>query len=364
MVLSGGPDGKLTGEQWCHDIVESSSSIHYFQREYAALLRALAEHYSKTGIFPQNEADLKPVLAAAHLTKEQLTDPWGHPYEFKFSTQAQYGNRTDIESFSNYSSEPIVKTQITPVTQQVAHISIWSDGPAPQQGFDVDGFSRVLSEQSSKDASAVPTSVQAPLGVGEGAISGTVIDPSGKTIPRATVVATSDAEKQYQTRTDEQGNYALSLPAGFYRIEITGEGFQERFVLKVPVQASQMTKLSTKLIYDSAALRALLINRRGLTINTEAATVSSTAEMVMVEKKRRPASANQTVFFTPRVRKNFTETLLWRPEVITDVKGNAHISFPMADNITSWKMSVMASSQDGQIGVADRESAQLSAILH
>ena len=59
--------------------------------------------------------------------------------------------------------------------------------------------------------------------------------------------------------------------------------------------------------------------------------------------------------FTPKLRKYFPETLVWRPEVITDPSGHARIRFPMGDNITAWKMSVIASTVGGQIGVAEKE---------
>ena len=49
--------------------------------------------------------------------------------------------------------------RVTPVTQQVAYISVQSAGPPQQQyPFEVSSFSRVLSEQSSKDTAPVPTS--------------------------------------------------------------------------------------------------------------------------------------------------------------------------------------------------------------
>ena len=59
--------------------------------------------------------------------------------------------------------------------------------------------------------------------------------------------------------------------------------------------------------------------------------------------------------FTPKLRKYFPETLVWRPEVITDENGHARIRFPMGDNITAWKMSVIASTLSGHIGVAEKE---------
>ncbi|NMC69285.1 MAG: hypothetical protein GYA57_04345 [Myxococcales bacterium] len=54
-----------------------------------------------------------------------------------------------------------------------------------------------------------------------------------------------------------------------------------------------------------------------------------------------------------RIREYFPETLLWAPEVITDADGKAEVQLDMADSITSWRMSVLASSADGALGSRD-----------
>lgn len=351
IVVSGGPDGVFTGD-FCHDIPESSSYTHYFQREHDALVRALAEHFQKTGIFPRNEEELAPVLAASGLTREQLLDPWGHTYKFKFDQRTQYGDRTDIDSFAVYPNQPVVRTKVTPVTQQVAYITVESAGsPEPASyPFDVASFTRVLSEQSSQDNAPVPTPVQEPVGEGQGTISGTVTDPTGAVIPNANVIASSAENKKYKSSTNSQGRYALvNLPAGFYEVSIAGQGFMESVILKVPVRPGGVTKLDAALRV-AATTQTVTVSAAGSTaIMVEADTVQ------VAEKKSRHLPGTETPLFTPRVRQNFTETLLWRPEVITDFQGHAHVSFPMADSITAWNMSVIASTEDGQVGVAERQ---------
>ncbi len=52
------------------------------------------------------------------------------------------------------------------------------------------------------------------------------------------------------------------------------------------------------------------------------------------------------------VRSYFPETLYINPEIITDKNGNAEISVPLADNITTWRMAMMASTQRGTLGTA------------
>ena len=51
-----------------------------------------------------------------------------------------------------------------------------------------------------------------------------------------------------------------------------------------------------------------------------------------------------------RVREYFPETLLWNPQLITDDKGEASLTVPMADSITTWRMSVMGNSLAGTMG--------------
>lgn len=51
-----------------------------------------------------------------------------------------------------------------------------------------------------------------------------------------------------------------------------------------------------------------------------------------------------------RVREYFPETLYANPSVITDVNGNASITIPMADSITTWRLTTMANSIDGLLG--------------
>ncbi|MHC4598489.1 MAG: MG2 domain-containing protein [Planctomycetota bacterium] len=55
---------------------------------------------------------------------------------------------------------------------------------------------------------------------------------------------------------------------------------------------------------------------------------------------------------SPRVRKDFPETLLWVDELITDEKGHAEIEFPLADSITTWRLTAQAVSDGTGLGSA------------
>jgi hypothetical protein len=54
----------------------------------------------------------------------------------------------------------------------------------------------------------------------------------------------------------------------------------------------------------------------------------------------------------PRVREWFPETLLWRPELITDDQGRATLDVPLADSITTWRLTASAVTADGRLGAS------------
>jgi hypothetical protein len=334
------------------DVHEWDSSIHYFQQETSDLSVALAEHFATTGKFPKTEDELKPVLQAAKLTLEKLLDPWGNPYHFSFTTQSRYADRIEVRNESTYQAGAQKKTAVTPVTQELAYILVTSYGPEnkSQGAFQVAEFSRVLTEMSSKDIHAMPTAKDPPRPGGTGGISGQVTDQSGAVVAGVSVKATLvDISQEYITRTDEIGSFQfVAIPTGTYRLEFTMRGFRTAIVMQVPVENAGTTKV------DAA-----------LTVGGSAETVEVTAAAPAIETTQTSVSRARAgtegalpavkPLFTPRLRQYFPETLLWRPEIMTDENGNASFNFPMADNITAWKMSIVASTRHGRVGVAEKE---------
>lgn len=51
-----------------------------------------------------------------------------------------------------------------------------------------------------------------------------------------------------------------------------------------------------------------------------------------------------------RLRQFFPETMYWNPEALTDENGHLVLGIPLADSITTWRLTALASTQDGQIG--------------
>ena len=89
----------------------------------------------------------------------------------------------------------------------------------------------------------------------------------------------------------------------------------------------------------------------GAVMNWAAGAEGGDLEMDMAEPEsamEEPTTADAKP--APRLRQWFPETLLWKPELLTDDQGNASIEIPLADSITSWRLSMSAVSAAGQLG--------------
>ncbi len=72
-----------------------------------------------------------------------------------------------------------------------------------------------------------------------------------------------------------------------------------------------------------------------------------------MSKTELPAEAKEDAVASgeaPRLRQFFPETLYWNPEVVTDESGLAQVEVQIADSITTWRLTALASSQDGRLG--------------
>jgi hypothetical protein len=354
-VTSAGPDGIFgspNGLQLSDDVDEWSVSIHYFADETDAIEQALAVHYAKTGVFPHNQEEFKAVLDETKLAPGQLMDPWGRHYHFAFTERSRYSDQINIQTRTVYGQDPRSVTQVTPVTQTVAYIEVLSDGEKPDEParIVVAEFSRVTAEQDAKSITAMPTLKQLPAAAGHGTIRGTVTDPTGAVIPNAKVTLTSEQDVPYTATTDSQGSFEFTgLPTGFYQLQVESPGFRTGVVLSIPVQRGNVTVIDVKLQVGGSAETVEVTGAPAPVMATTSAEAARRAEPGHTEH------AAPAPMFTPRLRKYFPETLLWRPEVVTDKHGQAHFHFTMADNITAWSMSVVATNEAGQAGIARKE---------
>jgi uncharacterized protein YfaS (alpha-2-macroglobulin family) len=72
----------------------------------------------------------------------------------------------------------------------------------------------------------------------------------------------------------------------------------------------------------------------------------------VAEEKEAGARAGAEQKEMPRLRQWFPEALYWNPQAITDENGHLTLEIPMADSITTWRLTALASAQQGQLGSA------------
>lgn len=75
--------------------------------------------------------------------------------------------------------------------------------------------------------------------------------------------------------------------------------------------------------------------------------------MVMEKGVESGGESQQPAQQEPRLRQYFPETMIWIPDAVTDENGFLRLNFPVADSITTWRITALASSADGRLGSVD-----------
>lgn len=362
-VKSGGPNGRFEDgrESWkSDDFILSTCLIEYTAEIKVLINRALTAHYRKSKSIPQNEAQLREALKQSGIDFDELRDGWGNRYYATFKTTSQYFDRVTQFDQARYGEKPTPKIEITPVTQQTAHVAIRSLGEdgkaATRDDFDVTNYSQLFAEESAKEAAEKIAGRTKPAMIsfsGEGgAIAGTVIDAADAILTNVTVTAKHvNSGSVWTARTNSDGAYLLrGLAPGIYEVRFEAAGFKSSVVTGVLVYLSNLTEVDVTL-EPGGVTETVTVTADVPRLMTESSSVS----IVTRSGTGAPAPIAPQQIATPRLREYFPETLLWQPQIETDKRGRAHLKFKLADNITTWKMSVVGSTVDGEIGVAEKE---------
>jgi hypothetical protein len=355
-ISSAGPDGRFNTETTPSedDFPLATVAIDYFAGTAAKFDVALSAYFKETQVFPEDLDQLKMAFEHSAVQWDGLRDAWVHPYYATFRQESRFSDDLAVETYEQYEGKDQKHLNVIPVTQQINWIYIRSAGQDGVEGtpddFDVASFSRGVVEQSSKDKVPRPVRDQAVLAGATGAISGAVTDITGASITGAGVNAKNTVtEGIFTATTDREGAYLLrNLPAGFYVVHFSSPGFQSYATTNVPVRSSNVTQLNARLNVGT-------VNQ---TVEVSAAPVllqTSLATLANVTKAGMSSLALPPQLSTPRLREYFPETLLWQPELVTDDKGHAQLKFTLADNITTWKLSAVASTLNGEMGTAEKD---------
>ena len=361
LVSSSGPDKKFATKN-DDDVLLWTSPIDYSTDLQARIDAALVTYFNKSSQLPQNDSDFRVALQQSGIAADDLLDPWGHPYYPTFKQVSVYGDSVRVYSYANYGEKPKQKMDVTPVTRYLNYIYLRSAGEDAKQGtaddFNVASFSRLTTEQAGNENTAQPQSRAVILPGSTGAITGVVTDTQGAVIPGAKVSARNlRTSLVYTAESRDDGTYIVgNVPAGFYEVTFDAPGFTHAVVTNVAVRSSNVTQLNVTLDVGTVSQTVTVSGGASGLLDATASQTSITSRRILdgVNVVTKPGTIGQQVS-TPRLREYFPETLVWQPALETDKRGRAQLQFKLADNITTWKMSVIGSTEDGQVGVVERE---------
>jgi hypothetical protein len=183
-------------------------------------------------------------------------------------------------------------------------------------------------------------------------IRGIVRDPSGAVVARASITLRNLATNTLSRLTgDEAGRFTfLGLNPGDYEIRVTVPGFKIS-IRRFSLSKGDLATLSATLSIGSAA-ETVTVTAEASLLKTESgslARVRGTSLPLMALRPFAPAKAPAP---ETHVRSWFPEALYVAPQIITDRQGRASITIPIADNITTWRMAMLASTKQGALGSA------------
>jgi hypothetical protein len=332
-----GEDGK-PGEEY----VVGTSAIDYFAEARAAIDRVLSSKIQATGKTPDTAEEFKTLLLPeVHVA--DLRDPFGRPYLVRTAALARYSDRW-VQHNQQVKTEPI-----TVWNRLITIRSMGADGiPDTNDDFDVAVFSAVLSEVNVTGKTSTPM-VHVLFTGNTGGISGVITDPSGAVVVNTKVVAiNANTSAEYETTTDSNGRYLLlDLPPGVYDVSVQASGFMKTTLRGIVVRAQEALEVNA----------TLQLPAQTETVEVSAEPQQLSTESAMVSTANKPAATDlaQQATVTPRLRQYFPETLFWQPSIETDGNGRARISWKFADNLTTWKLSLIASTLDGRLATIDKE---------
>jgi len=339
----------------------------YAQRVYEraqTIARAMGDYYAQHPASPEGfNADLKAFAAEGKAQGKLLEDPWGN---------ALVGDgRFDSNEYS--------------------YLTLRSFGPDGRDKT-ADDLAVGLYAQRKQEArrySSFKGSVSVQNEViagGRVAITGVVKDQVGVAIPRVRVAARRVSNgSTIWVYTDSKGRFVIpNLAPGNYHVIFESDSYRSTTYSPLAMVAGSQGTVDAVLeqrgasaimltVYPNYRLEAgdmavdRLAMRKDMQIPRFGGVAGGVGRGDPPPPKAAPAAFNelrpingrdketdekQPAGAEPRVRSFFPETLYTNPALITDGQGRASIHVPMADSITTWRVTSLASTTRGALGSA------------
>lgn len=319
--------------------------LDYVSRTRLLIQKAL-DKYLQQNPFPQNKIEFDRAMQQSNIDFSSLKDFWGSSYEVAFDTSHIYDTKTKTsiiklvsrgyDRFAQTNDDFAVATFFH--NSQLANVEL-------QSFYNAKNLAKLNDIISSSQL---------------GGVKVTAFDITGAVIAGANIRLTNNITgASYSSSTNEDGQCLINqLYPGFYSVEVSAEGFRKAVSEEVRISLLETTSLNITLEAGETS-EIVTVSGGEETVEYTSSQISTNVDSLPINKRNflnfalTSAQANQ--ISTPRLREDFPETLFWQPEIETTSDGQATVKFKLADNITTWKMTVVGSTVDGEITTVDSE---------
>ncbi|MEW6735353.1 MAG: alpha-2-macroglobulin family protein, partial [Acidobacteriota bacterium] len=308
------------------------------EKKVARLAHAVSKYYRDMYQSAEDlNVDIANALAAGYIKEQDILDNWGNPIKFDGYNEGQqdyyYTVMSDLEG--QFSSQ-------VPLYRIKTHLP----GPPDQQPYIGQlRFSRLPATQHSAQ------------------IKGQILKDSHRPLSGAMVRLILNG-KSINVKTDFNGNFIFdNLNPGAYTINISASGYFSKTYPQLQLNVGDQIEVElalyrdveiTKLLTQAEAMAdpslVFFSSGQGIVGGVEGGVVGGVVGGVLGGTGAAIAGSN--INSEIKVRSYFPETLYVNPTVITDQQGHATVRFPVADSITTWRLSMLASTKQGNLGSA------------
>ncbi len=182
-----------------------------------------------------------------------------------------------------------------------------------------------------------------------GKIKGKILDyETGKPIENINIILIKGNQRRV-TRTNEDGIFVFTgLPSGIYKILISSEKYENRLISSIKLAKNQL--LDAGIIYVLKEEKQFFRYFHDRIYKLEADVVNQAG--FTPERKLQleaPASGDKK-FIEPVIRSEFKDAIFWKPDLVTNSKGEVDVDIKYPDNLTSWRNTVRSITIDSKIG--------------
>jgi len=344
------------------DFTASEMRFEWFRKTQIDLSKAFADYLQKGVNLPKSENDLKAIWKAAGFDFDALRDGWSRPLYMEKAQFERDVQKMTPETVGNLDGERQQVLSSKMVRQKVDLYRLWSFGADGARGgyddFDVAVFIVVLDEKELSGEKPKTEISKTPTSNAKGAVGGSIVDPMDAVVPNAEVKAENMSSGEvFSIRSNENGEFLLTnLPSGKYKITAESPGFQRYAIENVIIASMNLVRI--KIYLQVGAVTAMVDVTSAQMLSVDASDSKIQTNVTKSEAKSIAAnfeSDKSAPTFTPRVREYFPETLVWQPELLTDKNGRAELNFKLGDNLTTWKLYAIGSTETGEINMVEKE---------